>query len=170
MAEMVKIRTGSEWAHIFMDEATGTFSAVSSFGNFSYIWSAIGNDTLAEFLSSLDAGYFFGKTHHGCGVRYSFDETIKNLKHRIIEGRREGRLCKDMARDAWDDIEKLMQDTASNETEYWLRINTMDGIWHLFDSDSEMLMPSQIVDPQCEGFWETIWPAFLTEIKAAKAA
>lgn len=157
MAVIYRIRNNHEWANIIVDERSGTFSAVSSYGNFAYIWTHIGRSTLKEFLVGLDYCYFFGKTAATRGYVFSPEKTTEDLKRYIIEQRRDGSISKAKARSAWDDLERV---EGRNESDYFHELSDardlMDVLgWDYYD------IARQEKDPQCLGFWSDIWPEFV---------
>lgn len=156
-AELYRVHKGYEWAHIFIDEKTGTFAAVSSFGNFSHIWTHRGGETLKEFLLDLDYGYFMGKTAHSKGRQFSHKKTIQGVKETILERRREGRISKADARDAWNDLELI--DTIGSVDHFFHELTESRDLMNALDGDCYDISCDED-DPQCRGFWDKIWPEF----------
>lgn len=160
-AEFYRIRNGGEWAHITINERTGTFMAQSSYGTFGYIWTAIGDCTLKQFLAGLEYGYFFSKVAASHGYKFSADRTIQSLREMIIEARREKDIDDLEARTLW-----RVADTAKEYDDEGAFLGAM-----YFDYDMSRFLRGDVTgvtrrerDPQCAGFWEKIWPVFLAEI------
>lgn len=53
IAEAWTLRVGPEWGVFMLNEATGTFCAQTTFGNYAYTWTRIGEQTLKAFLIGL---------------------------------------------------------------------------------------------------------------------
>lgn len=155
-------RPGYEWAVIFIHEPTGTFSAVSSFGNFAYIWRARGSETLKQFLADLEYGYFFGKTSASRGNRFDPEESSKNIKRLILDRRREKSIDKVDARYAWRKAEEL--DGLDNEGAFFHDAHSSPSFDRVLTHDDFMDIGAHGRDPQCDGFWQEIWPQFLKQI------
>lgn len=155
-----------EWAFIYLDEKTGVFTSYSSFGNYAYCWSHIGNDTLKEFLRDLEFDYFMNKTFGPETKIFDFNATIDGMKEYICDARRQGVITKTMARDAWSEIEEL-EDKQSVD----LFVNDVyesRAIYRAYGHDFESVIRMR-PNPQCKGFWEIIWPEFLKMIAPAEA-
>lgn len=169
-AEKYLVRAGHERAFIFVDEDTGTLAIVSSFGNWGYTWTAYGapERTLKEFLAGLEFDYFFGKVDdHNKGREFDAEKTVENAKRVIIEWRRGGG-DRGIARDAWDDLILVQDETDGGRQDVFMtRMYESSDLYQVFDGD---FSAAQRRHPQCEGFWTKIWPVFLEAIKPAPAA
>lgn len=152
-----------EWAFIYLDEEKGTFSAISSFGNYAHIWSHRGGETLKEFLRDLEFDYFMGKTRGLERERFDFKATIKGMETFVKDQRRQGALSKEEARDAWDDIEAL--EYGDSVDLFVADVYDSDAICTAYGHDFEGVIVNS-PDPQCVGFWEAIWPEFLKQLPA----
>lgn len=163
MPEMYKIHKGYEWAHIFLDEGTGTFAAVTSFGNFAHIWRHHGCDSLKQFLVSLDADYFFSKTAPNRGQVFSPEKTIQGIKHWILDTRRQGDvfLTKEVARDAWNALEIL--EPSSDQDTFFRDLTDHLDIMEAIGSDYWEFGTNEM-DSQCRAFWDKLWPEFCAQI------
>lgn len=158
------------WAIITLDPR-GIFQAVSDFGSYSYEgWGHHGCESFKHFLVGLrDADYFLGKV---CGSgqgrsgpgrggqTFAFDATIRELRRRVIERRRDGgfhvrwyklppgadpaKTAKDLARQAWDEIEKI--DDTSDETYFVERVaqDCPTLFEHVFGNDH-----CEVADSRC---------------------
>jgi predicted Zn-ribbon and HTH transcriptional regulator len=155
-----------EWAFIYIDEDRGVFTAVTSYGNYAYIWNHIGTATLKEFLRDLDCDYFMKKARGPGYMRFDFRATVKGMKKHIAHVRRHRWINKDLARDAWDDIERI-EDRMSVELfveDVW----SSPDICKAYGNDFDGVIVESLC-PQCKGFWEVIWPEFLKKIAPAPA-
>jgi len=168
-AEFYKVRNKYDWAFVTINEATGTFMTEGSFGTYAYTWTAIGDQTLKQFLAGLDFDYFMSKTK-GLAYRvFDHDGTIAELRRIIKEARREGNRDKEQTREAWDATEAL-------EDEYYddqgLFLNAMQGHSEIMDVigwDDWWHVTRTRDDAQCRGFWEMMWPEIVKAITPAKA-
>ena len=162
-AEKWLIRSGLEWAFIFIDEVTRTLSTVGSFGNWGYTWTAIGPRTLKEFLAGLEFDYFFGKVDDANkGREFDAEKTVQNAKRVIIEWRRGGG-DNATARFAWDDLNSIQDETdGGREDVFMTRLYESEDLYEVFSGD---FSAGHRRHPQCEGFWTKIWPVFLEATK-----
>jgi hypothetical protein len=114
------------WAIITLDPR-GIFQAVSDFGSYSYDgWGHHGCESFKHFLVRLrEADYFLSKVCGNtlgqsgpgrCGQIFDYDLSVKEIRRRICEKRREG-MPKDEAREAWDELESV-EDT--NDSTYFV--------------------------------------------------
>lgn len=119
LVEKYLIHKNGNWAEFFIDEAYGTLTIRSSFGTYSYGWDSYGHDLKAFLLSIMDKedgyyGYILGKLSKG-EREFLFDETIKEMKSKILEERREDEINEEEAREMWDEIEGLDECSTGNE-------------------------------------------------------
>lgn len=168
-AECYVVRAHHEWGYFFIHEPSGSFSAITSFGNFAYIWSSIGTRTLKEFLQNLGYDYFFTKTDAPRrGMRWDKDGSVKAIKETIIDRRRKAYITRDQARDAWQAVEQIAEDTGGQPAEEGIFATRVYDDWDIstaLRNDYEGIT-AQVRDPQCLGFWKTLWPVFLAEVRS----
>jgi hypothetical protein len=157
------IRHNHEWAIIHIDERYGSFSCQSTFGTYAYIWRSIGDRTLKEFLCGLDFNYFMGKTQPGYH-KFDFYRSVEGIKETILRNRREGSIDKDVAREAFDEVEWLESDDGFSFTSSLCRSS---GLMKVFGGDYYDLC-RESPDGNSRGFWETIWPKFVEQIGGRK--
>ena len=121
---------GEGRAVIHMD-SLGFFAAVSDYGNYSYAWGSHGMDDFRKFVIHMEEDYDYcgNKLSHDKWNAFDKDATVKNIKRKIIEKRKDGGLDKDLARDHWD----LMMDLDNCDIEFGEWIKTQD----LFEDWSE---------------------------------
>lgn len=148
-----------EWAVIYIDEREGSFSCQSTFGTYAFIWRAIGDRTLKEFLRGLDFDYFMGKTRPGY-MRFDEERSIAWLKDYILRARRENSLDKEEARKAFNELEWLSPD---GEGMFAASIYDSPGIMHALSNDPSGCI-QYAADGNSRGFWKIIWPIFLEQI------
>jgi hypothetical protein len=141
----------------------GSLDVQSDEGNFSYSWTSIGPDRFTDFLRSLEYDYFMGKAHPGSGRRFDFEASVKDLRHRIREARREGRITKEVAREHTD-LLKGLEHTLSHEA-FCHQLHYELGWVHDYD-DAPGVM---IDDFGCRRFWDGPWKALCAHWAQATA-
>jgi len=118
----------------------------------------------ARFLASISSDYALGKLW-GMGTDL-YDETTarNNLKSYLLRERRDGDLGKEEARELWNELVDVDLDNEHAHVlfvygcDYWRQVHT-DGYG-----------PNhKIRNPQAQGFWETLWPAFIAELGGCAA-
>lgn len=155
--KMVRLRLNSGWDYVWFTyhQEKGFISITSSFGNWSYIWSSMGEGTkLSEFFSQANSGYLSNKLMGRAERKvFDLDDAVKDVKKDIIEERRNTPefLSKEKARSLFDAIDELGEDYEGSSSE---------GFANAF-SDSRTLMNWN------PDFWETSWgfrdsPSFCT--------
>ena len=145
------------WARIYIEEwkGGGSFSCISDYGNYNYIWNAIGSETLREFLCRLDYGFFMSKAHSSrSGVEFSTTEAVKVIKEDILRWRRED-ISADDARNLWEYIEGV--DTCLNYDLFCAFMADSPFCPNFYDYIDIPHITRKI--PECQGFWENVWPA-----------
>ncbi len=171
MVDLYTIRTATGWdgAQIVIDEQSGLFMAHGSFGTYAYCWTHIGAQTLKQFLTGLDFGYFMEKTF-GRGYRiFDADETTKSLRSEIKRRRRDDDLTKQQARDAWVDLDLYLGESSDHEHAYITEMCRSEALMRV--AGDEYYDVGVLVDnPSCRGFWNEIWPLFLADIAQGEAA
>lgn len=158
--ERYQIRTKHGWALIYLDEKHGTFLCCSDYGDYNYIWSHRGSQTLKQFVSNLDFEYFMKKTRPGYET-FSPKASIKMIKEHIAETRYHGWMTKDQARDAWNDLERI--DHYQHEQLFLQEIAESEDLMRALGSEFYEFAAHE-PDGQSRGFWREIWPEFLKQI------
>jgi hypothetical protein len=159
------VRNRGDWAFIYLDEERGVFTACSSYGDYAYIWSHRGDQSLKDFLRDLEFDYFMGKTRGLDFKRFDFEATIKGMREFVADARRQGSLSKIEAREAWTDIEELESDHTGSVDLFVERVYGLKAIGEAYGHDyGDVICNSP--DRQCKGFWDVIWPEFLKQLPA----
>lgn len=162
------------WAHIFIRDGQAGYgdslrhwvevSVVSDFGEFGRHWSHIGCDW-REFLSGLSFDYAMGKM---LGSRFrtplSVADAADKARREVLDLRRQGGLSRPAARDLWNAIGDA-EGTDGNARDFLRE-------WDHFSSGAmyaNQLYDARWDEPSAEarGFWEEIWPHFITAISPA---
>ena len=103
-SKMVRFRLNKGWDYVWVTyhEERGFISITSSFGNYAYIWNAMGKGVnLTEFFSRAEPDYLAEKLFAAAQKEknvFHFDLAIKELKTKALRERKSGELSKDEAR------------------------------------------------------------------------
>lgn len=152
----ISVRTDHGWAKLQWNEETGQVSVLSDHGHWSYYWNSIGNQTLAKFLSGLDYDYMGKKLLGNSMYVFSLDDTVKKIKQRIIERRKNGAFTADHARHEWRRLQQLVD----GEFDFREWANTITDIYDPLECYCTEINPTWM------RFWERLWvPCILPELK-----
>lgn len=105
--------TSSGWAICTINDTTGEFHVFSDWGAWSYHWNTqhLGSPTLTDFLANRDVGhcdYLASKLSSRDDIEcFCPRKTVRRYRERIIDLRKENQISKDMAREIYDDLERL---------------------------------------------------------------
>ena len=148
------------WADITLREwkGGGSFQCQSDYGDYAHIWGSIGKRTFKEFLCKLDKDYFLKKTRPRDYMVFDNEGTCNNLKEEIIRARREGELTKETARECWVDVEEMEAHACHREDDFWYHFNSMEIYEKLYFGDVYTIPTHHIYNPECDAFWENVWP------------
>lgn len=102
--DMPNHKPGEGWAKVMLRE-DGFFSAVSDYGNYSYMWFAHGEDDFRKFFLRVDWDYIVRKLNPE-RITNSV-ESFKNVKNALLELRRAGGMSKEKAREALEHIQQF---------------------------------------------------------------
>jgi hypothetical protein len=118
---------GEGWAIVHMD-SRGFFATCSDYGNYAYHWSSFGEDFRSFMLHmERDYDYFGNKLDHDKWHSFSLEQTVKHIKQRILERRREGRFDKDEALEEWECVRDL--DDGNISWEEWVKSQKLYEDW-----------------------------------------
>ena len=111
VAQFVQFKINNGWDYVWVtfSDAKGFISITSSYGNWSYIWSSMGEGvTLREFFSSAGESYLAAKLfgHENRDI-FNTNDAVKDIKDDIMFERRGGYLSKEKARLLWNEIKEL---------------------------------------------------------------
>jgi len=153
-------RSWGERHIITINEATGHFTCEGGYGTFSYCWPspARGPESLHAFLYDTDFDYFMKKSAKQPYRVADHDATVRDLRQRVVQDRREGWIDKADARELWTDI----SDADQGDTEGMIRSLYEYRRWmdRLDCSD-----PSVMIDhPGMRRFWKEVWEPFARQI------
>lgn len=149
----IRVSKMGGWAKITLCEEDGSVGIISDYGNWGYLWSHHGCESLKHFLLQVGKHYASEKFTGG-KKEYNHERTIKHIKQHIIEFRREGSYKKKDAREMFDAL-----DWVENEHEIYndgVLSEHIPDIYEFFSSDP---------DRQFDMFFDRLWVVFLDYIK-----
>ncbi len=155
--ELFDVRNKGEWATIVLVDDSQCLIH-STFGSWGYGWYSIGEQTLRQFLCEADRGYVMSKLARKDYL--DIDSTIKQWKRLIIECLRSSRITKEQARTYFDEIAGL--DECDNALFHHSVLSTDNLLGFIQD---RTLGCDYDYCPQFRGFMDTIWPAFIEQMK-----
>lgn len=135
---------GRWWAEVTIREwpGGGSVNIQSESGSYATFWTAIGDVCLRKFLCSLHFDYFMERC---CGSAY-------------IEGRREGWLKPEAARDIWNELTQARGLPYSSLSDLLHEIDASRVISELYDGDYCSAPDCEKPRQECLNFWRHIWP------------
>lgn len=141
----------------------------SSFGSWANSWGHMGVP-MDSFLAKVERGYCAEKFMGSNAYRFDGELSVKGLRERVLEWRRDGTFEKDEARAVWDWISENDDRLESSPD---LFVETMyDGqrycelkrpAEHFFEEPWERIRTS--LDHQFACFWRDLWPVFVKHLK-----
>lgn len=174
------------WATISISE-DGVFNAQTDCGDFNYYWGSFG-DCFKSFLINIcskDGSYLYGKIHsRDRAGNVDVEETINNMKARIIQNRRENgnrtpyvmdELSPEEARELWDELDciqsshgEISHDAFSSIFYHELPNEERekvfgDEFWH-----DDFLVTTE--DREAKTFCEVVAPVFAEILRSELAA
>lgn len=162
----IHLKKSSVWAYITIDEwanGGGSFSCQSDYGNYEYMWSSIGPDTLREFMMDCDFHYFMEKVTGYKLMEFDAEETTKELYKILLSSRRLDDTNKFQAREIWDELKRSGLDDDfyhAKEGHGWFeRFHATCPLFiESFCYDLDCVPMRDRANAQAVGFWEIIWP------------
>jgi len=155
-----KVRSIPEggWADVNIRswERGGSLMIQSDFGEYSHVWTSIGDCTFIEFLCDLDKDYFLKKTRPKDYLVFDDEATVAAMKKDIVQQRRERYINADVAREAWNDVDNCEMHSC-NETEFFTLLRDTDTFSNLYECDYCAVPMVQKYHPHCDLFWERVW-------------
>lgn len=150
----IKLPEMGGWAKITVSE-DGTVSIVSDYGNWGYVWSHHGRESIKHFLVGIDSWYtwnkFSGKTV------LNIKNTIKNMKKEI---RSESN--KDEREILFFQLEEIEECRSINDIYNYFYYNDNE-LTKFFDP--AYLPISEDQDPQFMMFYKRLWKPFIRVLK-----
>lgn len=116
--KLVRLRLNKGWDYVWFTyhEAKGMIMITSSYGNWSYIWSAMGDGvTLSQFFQRASADYLSDKLiDREDKVKFDSDNAFRDLKAEVIQERKDKILTATEARELLTAIQDMSEDFDSN--------------------------------------------------------
>lgn len=141
VCERYDVRFRHEWAIFTIDENGGLFNCHSSYGDYSYSWPHHGRKTFKHFLIEITRDYEYLLNKVSSKSYFNFDKNVELWKKKIIEWRREYKIEKEQARNAFNTIDEL--DDGSADYVYSQLIGSgvireiCSDAWEVFDCVKE---------------------------------
>lgn len=164
--EHYSIRTDhGDWGEIAL-KFTGPESVVvmafSSFGAYGHYWSHCGMHP-HKALAGMDRGYAMEKLSGYSLYEPDTSKWADEIKRRIIEARREGRIDRYNARTCLEEMVDCV-DELSDPTLILDRLYCHDHFSEIF-GDHDGLPQARRIKPAHAGFWNDIWLPFIEQLK-----
>lgn len=155
-----KISHWGEHHVVNINEQRNSLNIQSSYGDFSFCWpdGAFGGRPFKKFLSELSFDYLMGKLTGEKTMVVNVAKTLEAMKAEILFDRKEGRLDKEKARDAYEEISLI--DEGIDERDLWGEIYRSDALGH-FSGNIEMKWERR---PDLVNFWEEVWKPFRDKV------
>jgi len=152
-------RVGSSWALLSWD-ASGLVHISSDHGRWTHFWNPrhIGETNIPGFLAQLDVDYAGGKFLGGKLYINDVEKTVKGLRSRVLELRRQEDLEQDAAREEWERLEDI-----HNESE-------LDEFYRNTELEEPWYHQSTRMEPAWRNFWDLHWIAMRPELHKLAAA
>lgn len=149
----------------------GEITIQSSFGTWGNIWTACGVP-FKKFLIGVEFDYVFTKFMGAKLHRFDGEASLQEARKWITGGRRDHRLSKQEAREAWDALDDACWMGVHSNHEFgsaMMDVASELGPKHpLHDNFADPCgWPSNThYDAQALGFWRQLWPLFVETLKA----
>jgi hypothetical protein len=137
----------------------GRVSISSSYGDFSYYWSAPGDD-LKAFLCSLNIEYAADKFDQDRW--FDADATVKGFKQTILESRRFQSIDRKFAKECWDAVKDLAY---YDKDEFYTLLGDERDLMRLFDGCPPI---EYDISPQFKRFWTEAWLVMMKHFQTEK--
>lgn len=181
--ETYHIQHQGEWATIAVKgwQATGNDNTPreigeilinSSYGAWAYQWGHLGLP-FKNWLAKTEDSRYIAEKFLGTKARvFDGEKTVRELRRRLIEWRRQGDLDKDAARAIWGWIEEYESELESSDHEFCDRMfsgprdcecERNRKASRFFEEPWEHMATS--MDRSFASFWRVIWPVFQQELQ-----
>lgn len=159
----LKFNDGWDYA-IFTIDDTGMFNCQSTFGNYGYCWSSFG-ENFKEFLCELREDYLLTKL---CERTYfNIQDYIEKCSEIVINMRRESKINKEQAREAWNFFNQELEDCGDSIDLVSDKINRSEILDDITGSDVwySDFAPELDHSPSDRDFVSKIYPMFVKILK-----
>lgn len=164
------VRDGMDYGEFFVAERepqtnesrnytsySATWCCYSSYGVYGHHWSSMGSP-FAEFIQGMGADYLLSKIGR---KEADPDRVLKEVRRLIREARRENRITKDEAAEAYAECRRIEDET----TGAFVLAMLYDSVEISRVGIEWCDMSTTSYDPQCLGFVRRIWPKFVEALK-----
>lgn len=132
----------------------------SSFGNVGHFWTHMG-EPADKFFASVEKSYLVGKLFGEHAYEFDSEATERALKKMLLRDRREREVDSDLAREIWNDIQDMgmyhhLEAFCDAYTEFPVMLE-----W----TNVGDIPYQQRFTAQATGFWEKLWPEFVTALQ-----
>ena len=151
-----------------------TITVNSSFGSFAHCWSSIGPNDWRDFLARLDRGYLLSKFFGAEAHVFCAESTVRNLMDWCEKEAQEQLNTEDFS-DFKDECDSLSDtgipfDSAESFYFYMRAVSERLSDQNALDSDLIGSFAAKKINPQANGFWTEIWPAFIDALQKEQRA
>jgi hypothetical protein len=110
----------------------------------------------------MQIGIDYAASKFGESQWFDFDETIKSYKQGIIELRRYEHFTAEHAREIYDEIKELAEESSYHLNDFQMQIQGKENLMKHFNWCPDV---RHDISPQFKKFWKMIWGVFLEELK-----
>lgn len=155
-----KLSKWGETHFVTLNEHRNSLAIESSYGDFSFCWidGAFAGRTFKEFLAGLSFDYLMGKLTSGQVMIVNVAKTIEGMKAEVLADRKEGRMDKEKAREAYEELSLI--DEGIDERDLWGEIHRSDALGH-FSGNIEMKWERR---HELLSIWEEVWIPFRDQV------
>lgn len=156
----VRAEGSGGWARITIDERVGLVMISSDYGDWSYRWSAPGEEGILWFLTDLEKGYFLNKIGGTRSHVLDVNACLAELRKKLIE-RKDA-----LSEDEIADVEDALNAEASDEHEYINLAQSEPIVGLLYEGEYAELPWVKTYEPGLNEFYERLWVPFAAHLKA----
>ena len=156
-----------DWCYFYLNrwpnskDGGFTLTITSSFGTWSHGWASPGGDPIA-FLKELHKSYLLGKLAQG-KTEFNCDQFQKAVQRQIIEERRNENIDAEEAREAWDYLLEVCEETAEQAIPHEIYQNG-DALNRIFGQDGEYFSWGYDYDRSLIGWYKYFWSDFIANL------
>jgi hypothetical protein len=159
-----EVQSHSEFATFTIDEATGSFSCQSEYGDYAYTWPPHARRSdIFTFLASLGFDYFMGKAAKQAWQLFDLERTIEAARNEIRQERRGSRqttdLSKQLANEMWEALDDIEAEHPTTDNEFYRLWNDHSCLGEWFVDYGPSVYTK--VSPLALTFWDVVWQALI---------
>lgn len=156
-----------EWAPRTDDHGPvygGELLVNSTFGAYCNSWSHCGQP-FKRFLAKIEFDYFMGKCRGRAADVFDGEKSLKLVKERVIQLRRQGWLDHGAARELWCEL-TLCREEIERSPDDFVRVISDLNVRRLSEP-WELIVTRPASDTV--GFWRDLWPSFISALSQEQA-